>query len=231
VSAIRSAKAEKIPESTIDEPIGHLDADVARKPARGRSTGFSKEKILAVATKMFAEQGFSAVSVRDIAGACGITLPTIYHFFGDKENLYRACCDAIFFTAAQRLNVAVSAAGTPEARIRQFAVTLCDILMNNTDFRRLLQRELLRREQPAVHDLTSHHFRAEFELFAHEFRQLDPTPNAIDHTFSVYALTFGLVQLRRVSDKAGIEQQYMSTPVHLAEFVLSTILPQVNWGK
>ncbi len=205
-------------------------AEPAKKSTRGRPTGFSKDKILAVATKMFADQGFAAVSVRDIAGECGITLPTIYHFFGDKESLYRACCDAIFMIAAQRLNAAISIAGPPKARIRQFAVTLCDILLNNGDFRRLLQRELLRREQSTVQDLTTHHFRAEFELFAREFQQFDATPHSIDHTFSVYALTFGLVQLRRVSEKAGIEQRYLSTPIHLAEFVLSTILPQVNWG-
>ncbi len=48
------------------------------------------EKILQVASKMFAEKGFSNVSVRDICRETGTTAPVIYYYFGSKKGLFDA---------------------------------------------------------------------------------------------------------------------------------------------
>lgn len=48
------------------------------------------EKILQVASKMFAEKGFANVSVRDICRQTGTTAPVIYYYFGNKKGLFDA---------------------------------------------------------------------------------------------------------------------------------------------
>ena len=48
------------------------------------------EKILQVASKMFAELGFANVSVRDICKETGTTAPVIYYYFGSKKGLFDA---------------------------------------------------------------------------------------------------------------------------------------------
>jgi AcrR family transcriptional regulator len=48
------------------------------------------EKILIVASKMFAERGFANVSVRDICRETGTTAPVIYYYFGNKKGLFDA---------------------------------------------------------------------------------------------------------------------------------------------
>jgi len=48
------------------------------------------EKILQVASRMFAEKGFSNVSVRDICRETGTTAPVIYYYFGNKKGLFDA---------------------------------------------------------------------------------------------------------------------------------------------
>lgn len=48
------------------------------------------EKILVVASKLFAEKGFANVSVRDICKATGTTAPVIYYYFGNKKGLFDA---------------------------------------------------------------------------------------------------------------------------------------------
>lgn len=48
------------------------------------------EKILTVASKMFAERGFANVSVRDICKETGTTAPVIYYYFGSKKGLFDA---------------------------------------------------------------------------------------------------------------------------------------------
>lgn len=45
-------------------------------------------KIVRVAHDLFMEHGFRAVSTRNIADACGLTQPTLYHHFKNKKALY-----------------------------------------------------------------------------------------------------------------------------------------------
>ncbi len=47
-------------------------------------------KILQVASRMFAEKGFSNVSVRDICRDAGTTAPVIYYYYGSKKGLFDA---------------------------------------------------------------------------------------------------------------------------------------------
>jgi AcrR family transcriptional regulator len=53
-------------------------------------TRATAEKILEVASKMFAEKGFANVSVRDICRETGTTAPVIYYYFGNKKGLFDA---------------------------------------------------------------------------------------------------------------------------------------------
>ncbi|MDG6909086.1 MAG: TetR/AcrR family transcriptional regulator [Nitrososphaerota archaeon] len=48
------------------------------------------EKILQVASRMFAEKGFANVSVRDICKDSVTTAPVIYYYFGSKKGLFDA---------------------------------------------------------------------------------------------------------------------------------------------
>jgi len=50
----------------------------------------SPERILKVAGKLFAERGYSNVSVRDVCKEAGTTAPMIYYYFGNKRGLFDA---------------------------------------------------------------------------------------------------------------------------------------------
>ena len=47
-------------------------------------------EIARVAARLFAERGFDATSVREIAEAAGVTKPTLYYHFGSKQGLGEA---------------------------------------------------------------------------------------------------------------------------------------------
>lgn len=57
------------------------------EPREQRATS---EKILQVASHMFAEKGFANVSVRDICKETLTTAPVIYYYFGSKKGLFEA---------------------------------------------------------------------------------------------------------------------------------------------
>jgi len=50
----------------------------------------TREYILSVASRLFSERGFANVSIRDICEDAGVTPPTIYYYFGNKDRLFQA---------------------------------------------------------------------------------------------------------------------------------------------
>jgi TetR/AcrR family transcriptional repressor of mexJK operon len=71
----------------------------ARRPARGRPRDPAKtDAILAAATKLFLERGFSGASIEGVAELAGVSKITVYARFADKEILFqsmiRARCEA-----------------------------------------------------------------------------------------------------------------------------------------
>ena len=47
-----------------------------------------REIILKAATRAFAEKGFAAVGIREIAREAGLNSATLYHYFENKEGIY-----------------------------------------------------------------------------------------------------------------------------------------------
>jgi len=51
------------------------------------------EQTLVAAHALFAERGYAAVTMDEIAAAVGVTKPLLYNYFGNKERLYIACME------------------------------------------------------------------------------------------------------------------------------------------
>jgi AcrR family transcriptional regulator len=49
------------------------------------------EQALLAAHGLFAERGYAAVTMDEVAAAVGVTKPLLYNYFGNKERLYIAC--------------------------------------------------------------------------------------------------------------------------------------------
>ncbi|THA63785.1 TetR/AcrR family transcriptional regulator [Streptomyces sp. A0958] len=57
---------------------------------RPTPTGNNRQRIIAAATRLLAEEGREAVSTRAVSAAAGVQAPTIYRLFGDKQGLLDA---------------------------------------------------------------------------------------------------------------------------------------------
>jgi AcrR family transcriptional regulator len=57
--------------------------------ARGRAPGYDAQRdtILAQAAELFARQGFVGTSMNEVATACGMSKPALYHYVRDKSQL------------------------------------------------------------------------------------------------------------------------------------------------
>ena len=57
--------------------------------ARPRAATYDDQRgqILARAAELFARHGYTATTMNQVAAACGVTKPTLYHYFTDKQSL------------------------------------------------------------------------------------------------------------------------------------------------
>ncbi|MGS2589727.1 TetR/AcrR family transcriptional regulator [Streptomyces hebeiensis] len=112
-----------------------------RRARRVRMTGAERrEQLLDIGRTVFAEKGFEATSVEEIASKAGVSKPVVYEHFGGKEGLYAVVVDR---EMRQLLDMVTSAltAGHPRELLEQAAFALLDYIERYTDGFRILVRD------------------------------------------------------------------------------------------
>lgn len=114
------------------------EANVATRPARRRNRGEeTRAEIVAAAERHFAERGFEAARLEDIAADVGIRRAAIFYYFGDKHELYAAVLESIFGDAMAALPREGGAAERLEASLTRWI----DYIAERPNVARLLLRE------------------------------------------------------------------------------------------
>jgi AcrR family transcriptional regulator len=108
---------------------------------RSRMTSAARrEQLLQVGRSLFAERGFEATSVEEIAAKAGVSKPVVYEHFGGKEGLYAVIVDR----EMQKLLGMVEGALTgdhPRHLLEQAALALLTYIEQDTDGFRILVRD------------------------------------------------------------------------------------------
>lgn len=77
-------------------------------PARRGRPGNDRDQVLAVAVRLFNEQGYDATSVADLASALGVTKSALYHHFDSKSSILEVALDDALSGLEDALDAAIA---------------------------------------------------------------------------------------------------------------------------
>ncbi len=126
------------PSATL--PARAVPAKDLPRPPKGERTA---ARILDVAEELFAQSGYAATSLRDIAVQVGIQQPGLYRYYAGKEELYRQVFERALRPLFDLMDgiLAQPAAGVlPAALPTDLPDRLIDVLARHPNIARLLMR-------------------------------------------------------------------------------------------
>jgi AcrR family transcriptional regulator len=105
----------------------------AAKPVGKASRPPVKERLLRVATRLFARHGFEGTSVQDIVDAAGVTKGAMYHYYDSKDDLLYEVYNKLLTMQTSHLEAIAAGPGSAEERLRAAAVDVVQTSLDNLD--------------------------------------------------------------------------------------------------
>ncbi len=99
-----------------------------------------RDKILVTARRLFIQQGYAGLSMREIAEAVGVSKPALYYHFRDKENLFLAI--ALDFLDEIHKSIAGLPGETPSGRIAGLIGMIMTLPLEQRALIRVLMQEV-----------------------------------------------------------------------------------------
>lgn len=183
------------------------------------------DKILQTASDMFAQQGYSAISMRDVAAAVKVTPANLYYHFKDKEHLILETLSYVFSERMKPMSDILSASTSTSERMENFVRWFTQLLFEDTTFARLMCRELLDgdkvRLQKLVHTVFEKPFKLLSDVAVFDSTTADPTLSAI----SVISVILGHYQLSAPLQGVFVAELSSNTHEQISTHILSLMKP------
>lgn len=103
---------------------------------------FRTAELLGAARKVFAEKGFHAATVDDIAAAAGVAKGTVYLYYRSKQDIYWGALEHGITELHNEIQTRLAAEQTPEKKVRAFIEIKIRYFEMNRDFFRIYFSEL-----------------------------------------------------------------------------------------
>ena len=121
--------------------MGAADSEQKVRVRRKRMTGKERrQQLLEIGRELFAERGFDATSVEEIAARAGVSKPVVYEHFGGKEGIYAVVVDREMRTLLDMMGEALTA-DSARGKIEKAALGLLRYVEENTVGFRVLTRD------------------------------------------------------------------------------------------
>jgi AcrR family transcriptional regulator len=113
----------------------------------------TRHTIIRTAERLFMEHGYRAVSTRQIAEACQLTQPALYHYFTDKHHLYVEVMRAHAYQTRVGLESILHSTKNIQDRLQH----VVQYLINTTHYDLDMMMHDIQHELPPHHQATLYH--------------------------------------------------------------------------
>ncbi|MBR2316771.1 MAG: TetR/AcrR family transcriptional regulator [Spirochaetales bacterium] len=97
----------------------------------------NKEKIMQCALELFSNKGYEGTGIQEITQVAGITKPTLYYYFGNKEGLLNTIFEYHFSDFIKRIETAASYSGDTVKGVTEISRQFLTIAKENPIFYRM----------------------------------------------------------------------------------------------
>jgi TetR/AcrR family transcriptional regulator len=185
--------------------FAEVGSQLENLPRRERQNLRQRRGILDAALRLFSEKGYNNVSMHEIAGEAEFGIGTLYKFFTNKEDLYKALIMEVAKTWHRVLMQALEQESSPLRAIKKYIAVRRKLFSENLPIMRLyfaetrgasfniragLDQDLLRLYDEGIEKLASIF---EKGIKDHVFRHLDPYQMALALDGTINALLFRIM--------------------------------------
>jgi AcrR family transcriptional regulator len=139
---VGAAKETSLPKSAAivhsPHPTGSAPSPFRSKAEKEQDRTEKREAVLLAAVRLFNARGYHAASLDDVAASLGVSKPTIYHYFGNKEQVLVECVNRGLSQLREAADAAAGGKGNGHDRLRDFLISYACINMD--DFGRCVIR-------------------------------------------------------------------------------------------
>lgn len=129
-----------------------------------------REKILNVAEILFAQQGFEAVSIRELAKVADINIAMISYYFGSKEKLYEEIV-LRKLTSTEKMKSIIEQHNTYTDKLFAISDLYADVFIENRNFHNIIFREMAMEQRTMMNAVITENLYKNFTLLSDIIRK------------------------------------------------------------
>jgi AcrR family transcriptional regulator len=191
----------------------------------------SKEKILSKAIVLFAEKGYSGLSMRMLATAVNMSVAAIYHHFPDKNTLYLEAVRFAFSGKELVFAQVWESVCPPTEKLANFIRSLMAVMVQDPDFHRLMQREVMEANPERMQLLAQGVFKKQFCLLMQFAAELAPELDAYLIATSIIGLIKNYIDYQPLHRYFPGRKPEHDQPEIIAAHITSLLLNGLKIGK
>lgn len=177
-----------------------------------QTTDETQKNILQVAEALFMEFGYQAVSTRQVAKRCGISQPTLYYHFADKQELYVAVLLEALRRMTRELDNLAGEAGRPlEEKLRGIATYIMQQTVHDINVRAMLNDIATQLDEASQLEVSQAFFRSMIMPIIRVLQETRPGQAEAAGGMSWVALAFLFLNMISSMNDRTAQQDYPET--------------------
>ena len=168
---------------------------------RSQAKADRREAFLAAAASLFAERGFTRVSLEELGAAASVSGPAVYRHFDGKQDVLAAMLVDASTNLRSGAQTVIEHAATPRAALESLVKFHVNFALGNADVIRVQDRDLDSLAASDQHEVRTLQ-RSYVELWVGVLSQINPDAATAELRTRAHA-TFGLINSTPHSGRAG----------------------------